>query len=94
MQLIQAPGGQLGDGSSWGMAAFLGGVGWRTWGNETQLPSRAHIDPSTSDPVTADSVFLSPLLLVAEPPPSMNFPSSVNPVPEKGKNGVYHTDQT
>ena len=31
-------------GGSWSMVVFLGGVGWRTWGNEIQLPSRACTD--------------------------------------------------
>ena len=45
VQFLQAPGGWLGNSGSWSMVAFLGGVGWRIWGNVIWLPSRAAVDP-------------------------------------------------
>ena len=76
------------------MMAFFGWGVKEDMGEWDMAPLKSPIDPSPLILLQLIQFSIAPLFSAAEPLPSMNFLSSTIPDPEKGKNGVFHKDQT
>ena len=66
---------------------FWVGVGWRTWGNVIQLPSRAHTDPPPLILTLLTQSSVAPLSPIPGLLPGASWPILTNPSPEKEKEG-------